>query len=439
AACIAIFSWIDLRIYKFSWLEGNFLPFIGHVSYFGCVMALHLPLAVYLCARAKSPAVRMGWAAAGLCIGLGIWMAGSRASLLAVGGAGLLIAVLCVRAGHGRQVFVAASFCLAAIIIGGTVNPPMARKIATLDRFAMLVAHPTAEALDAMSSGRVSRYRNTLAMIADRPWIGWGIGRFRYVYPEYSQHTRPDDTFPEHAWFMHPHNECLHQAAEVGLVGLGIVLAMWGIVGWRLLRSWQIMAGDPRRPLTLLALAGLTIAWCDWQFSTTFTTPTVRLIVAWYGGLAWWGIAPVLRPYLRVGTRRMAAILTGAAVLAGLLCVGYAAGLFVQSAVWAGRPWALRHDGLRLSRWLAPATFESRYLEVAAALHRGGAPGGLRAAIDRLYEHYPDVPSVLYLRAQAMVRLGNLPEAKGLLAHALRNCPTFGGASELLTKIEKNE
>jgi len=69
---------------------------------------------------------------------------------------------------------------------------------------------------------RIAAYRNSLNMIRAHPVIGVGTGAFMKSYKYYKE-------FPEYRGVITPgemkaHNNFLHMAAEVGLLGLGIFL-----------------------------------------------------------------------------------------------------------------------------------------------------------------------------------------------------------------------
>jgi putative inorganic carbon (HCO3(-)) transporter len=66
---------------------------------------------------------------------------------------------------------------------------------------------------------RVDLWRDTLLMIEDRPWTGFGPGSYRWVYAQYNEYMR---SFLN---WEYAHNEILHTVAEYGLVGLASIAA----------------------------------------------------------------------------------------------------------------------------------------------------------------------------------------------------------------------
>lgn len=103
-------------------------------------------------------------------------------------------------------------------------------------------------------SYRLQVWQICLAMIADKPWLGWGYGLFSAEFIHYAHRILP--ATQESFQMAHPHNELLFWGVEGGLVGLAAVgLIVVGVIrlyvrrtrfrhGWlgRLSRSpWLLM------------------------------------------------------------------------------------------------------------------------------------------------------------------------------------------------------
>jgi O-antigen ligase len=71
---------------------------------------------------------------------------------------------------------------------------------------------------------RLSLYRSTLRMIADRPWFGTGLGTFASAFPAY----RSDD-ISTYFVYDRAHSTLLELAAEAGLPLASIVVISWMI------------------------------------------------------------------------------------------------------------------------------------------------------------------------------------------------------------------
>ncbi|CAI2142648.1 Lipid A core - O-antigen ligase and related enzymes [Serratia fonticola] len=78
-------------------------------------------------------------------------------------------------------------------------------------------------------SYRLQVWRICLAMITDRPWLGWGYGQFSTEFSHYAHRLLPDTL--ESFQMAHPHNELLFWGVEDGLVGLAAVgLIVVGVI-----------------------------------------------------------------------------------------------------------------------------------------------------------------------------------------------------------------
>ncbi|WP_429619449.1 Wzy polymerase domain-containing protein [Serratia sp. 2723] len=104
---------------------------------------------------------------------------------------------------------------------------------------------------------RWTMLRDTLAMIVEKPFLGWGYGGFEYSF----QHFRINQTPPTLVTEItrHPHNEILLWVAEGGVVGLvGVVLIL--AAGLRVIH--QAIHYDRLAFATGRRMAGLPTALC---------------------------------------------------------------------------------------------------------------------------------------------------------------------------------
>ena len=97
--------------------------------------------------------------------------------------------------------------------------------------FATTVARDSAELTN--PGGRIPIYQHSLAMMLQKPWLGWGYGSFEYNYlHSYALAMKEGQAIlgsPEN--LDHPHNELLLWVIEGGIVPLmGIALMAWGVL-----------------------------------------------------------------------------------------------------------------------------------------------------------------------------------------------------------------
>lgn len=148
-----------------------------------------------------------------------MFMTGSRAgsviSLMAISGA---VATLCrQQLGFRGLVLVFPAIAIAAVL-------------AIFEIFGSLVTQRfNSEGL--FDSGRWNVYLSTIDMIKDHPWLGTGLGTFRWAFPAY----RSGETSIIGIWEQ-AHSSPLELAAEMGILFGVFVSAAWGLaftVLWR--------------------------------------------------------------------------------------------------------------------------------------------------------------------------------------------------------------
>jgi len=72
-----------------------------------------------------------------------------------------------------------------------------------------------------LNPDRISMYRNTLNMIRHHPLLGVGVNTFSQNYLTYKL---PEPPGAETASHIYAHNNFLHLAADIGLLGLGVFI-----------------------------------------------------------------------------------------------------------------------------------------------------------------------------------------------------------------------
>jgi len=164
--------------------------------------------------------------------------AGSVLSLLAIAGA--LATSLRRRLQQRGLIWIAPA--LAIIAVGGiiAVFAPL-----TSQRFAIQ---------GFFDAGRAHAYVSTLQMIGDHPWLGSGLGTFRWNFPAY----RSGD-IPSYGIWEQAHNTTLEIAAEMGLPFTLLLIAGWGFVLALLARGMLRRKRDQALPTTAFWIGVLVV------------------------------------------------------------------------------------------------------------------------------------------------------------------------------------
>jgi len=226
---------------------------------------------------------------------------------------------------------------------------------------------------------RIPIFRDTLAMIGDAPWTGFGAGQFAYVFPQY----RAGSAVANDKDCLHPESDWLWVASETGVPAtlfLGLLVVVAALSSLRGIRKGS------DRALRAACLAGALLV----PAHGLFDIPAHRITLAWTGcflfamSLQPVAVAPSAARWRRLGGRALATCLIS---LSALLTWSH----------WLGGP-------------QAAITAADRAIVGAAKLHREDMVL-TKAAEDRGEEHQPD-PSE-----------DKLEQALAILDHASRTVP----------------
>ncbi|MBI2343511.1 MAG: O-antigen ligase family protein [Deltaproteobacteria bacterium] len=309
-----------------------------------------------------------------------------------------------------------------------------------IERYRALLTLPPIKQSDRWKIARTS-----IRLIQDRPFSGWGLGSYRFVFPEYAYAQDKTSMATASDWLMHPHNELLHQAAELGLLGLGACIGLCGLLygyGIARLKTTQDRA---ERQVLLLALAGLTVSLTSWQFSTNFLFPLSRLVTACYVGMLWRAIAPSLGSLVvfekalgRLRGRSLRRVMVFGITLAALVLASEHVSLYCSRQSARAAHSVERRDWARWAHRLAPGAFTALFPYAVLSLGEGSL-NTARPLVEALHRTYPYVPAALMALAELHLREGNLPAAKKALRHAVANDPHFLAAQTLLQTVVTTE
>jgi tetratricopeptide (TPR) repeat protein len=102
--------------------------------------------------------------------------------------------------------------------------------------------------LEAVSTeGRVANWRDALAAAPDFWLLGSGLGTYRFVYGRHQERLADK-------WFYHAENQYLEALINGGVLGLGLLLALFGLVAWAV---WRLLRADERSRTRAFAVAGV--------------------------------------------------------------------------------------------------------------------------------------------------------------------------------------
>ncbi len=168
------------------------------------------------------------------------------------------------RRDHTSPVLPIAGAVLAMVLAGGAVWLIAGEMITA--RFHLTQQQVATMRAAGTIGSRVNLYRDTWHMAKDRPWFGWGMASYEYVFTLYnSQQPNPADHLP--IFYSQAHNDWLQSLAEHGVIGT-VLLGLCGLVPLAGLRRPQLTS-----PIFQYLIAGCSIilfyAWMEFPFGNT--------------------------------------------------------------------------------------------------------------------------------------------------------------------------
>jgi len=197
---------------------------------YGAFLNLALPLALCLLVFAKNWRIRWLAGGAAAIIGLAAYFARSRGALLGLAVAVIVVALIRLRVDRIAAIAAGALALLSGIAWYAHLLPQSIQA-----RVGGLVAIDTASlcrpyvAADFSTLIRLAQWAAGINMFLAHPVLGVGAGNYSEVYPQYSVVCWPDS-------LGHAHNYYINAAAETGVIGLVVFLALtvaMVFVGWR--------------------------------------------------------------------------------------------------------------------------------------------------------------------------------------------------------------
>jgi O-antigen ligase len=224
-------------------------PYVNHNHYAG-LMEMLMPFPLVLAATRFTNGNRK-IAAAGIAalMAASIFLSGSRGGMAAFVAQMVMLGVLLVRKreGNWKQPLMLGAFLAVVIVflvwMGGN---ELTRRLISIH----------SEAREEINGGvRLSIDRDCLRMLIKRPFLGWGLGAFPIVYPQFR-------SFYTTFFVNQAHNDYLQLLVETGLAGFSI--AVWFLVlvfrqAANKLNNWTETASGAMTVAALLGCMGILV------------------------------------------------------------------------------------------------------------------------------------------------------------------------------------
>ncbi len=226
---------------------------LGNAMFLGGYAILVLPLAICWTVSARGPMAALAMTSAVL-LGVALLTAQARAAWIGAAAATAIAVVLMRWPAPARRR--AAALVIVMVVVGTAIvttrpSPRLARRVSA-----------TFDVRDPSLNQRLYVWKHTAPLILSRPLLGWGFGTLLGRFP--------DAGSPE--WQSHfglsvvgidtPHNEILHVAFSVGLIGLGAYLWVWIVMVRSLLAAAR--ASDAAARVVAIGLLAAMAGYAMW-------------------------------------------------------------------------------------------------------------------------------------------------------------------------------
>jgi O-antigen ligase len=220
------------------WIYG---PYVNHNHYAGLMeMLIPIPLVLALTKLASSKTRAAAAAVAAVMVGT-IFLSGSRGGMLAIVAELVILAILLIKQKQGLGTAIGVGVFV--VIVAGLLT-----WVGGAELFKRTLGSTHTEIT---SDIRHNINRDGLKMFLQRPVLGWGLGAFPVVYPQFR-------TFYTNFFVNEAHNDYLQQLVETGLLGFGTMLWFLITIYKRAIKKMAHWTSDLSGAVTLASVLGLS-------------------------------------------------------------------------------------------------------------------------------------------------------------------------------------
>jgi O-antigen ligase len=224
------------------WIYG---PYVNHNHYAGLMeMLVPIPLVLSLTHLASSRTRALAATAAAVMVGT-IFLSGSRGGMIAIVAELVILAALLFKQKRGLHTRTAIGIGVFMLVVVGFLTwlggSELARRIGTVGMSHAEITNDIRIAID----------RDGFQMFLRKPILGWGLGSFPVVYPQFR-------TFYTNFFINQAHNDYLQLLVETGLLGFGSMLWFLLTIYTRAVKKIANWTGEISAATTLACVLGLS-------------------------------------------------------------------------------------------------------------------------------------------------------------------------------------
>ena len=227
------------------WIYG---PYVNHNHYAGLMeMLVPIPLVISLSRLAHEKTRIAAGVAAAIMAGT-IFLSGSRGGMLAVFAELAIFGVILFR--QKRSVRIALGLVAFAVVLVSLLVWLGGKELTTR------VGSISQEARGEMSGGmRLFIYKDGIRMFGHHPVLGWGLGTFPVVYPQFR-------SFYTNFFVNEAHNDYVQLLAEMGVLGFGTMVWFLTVMyrqAWRKIAKWPTEVSGATTLACTLGVVGILL------------------------------------------------------------------------------------------------------------------------------------------------------------------------------------
>jgi len=223
------------------WIYG---PYVNHNHYAGLMeMLTPIPLVIALTDVAKGPRRALA-AVTSAIMASTIFLSGSRGGMLAFIVQMAILSAILIRRRSSRKlaltlgIFFAVTGGLLAWLGGGE----LVSRMASIDNQARV---------EVSGRTRMDINRDGFKMVGLKPILGWGLGVFPTVYPQYR-------SFYTNLFVNEAHDDYLQLLVEMGILGFAVMLWFLVVSYWQAAKKLRNWTKDPNGAVALAAVLGVS-------------------------------------------------------------------------------------------------------------------------------------------------------------------------------------
>jgi O-antigen ligase len=226
------------------WIYG---PYVNHNHYAGLMeMLVPIPLVLSLTHLASPRTRAVAATVAAIMVGT-IFLSGSRGGMLAIIAEFIILAALLVKQKRSLRTAIGVGVFLAVVVglltwVGGG---ELSKRIATVSSSHSEISTDVRTNID----------RDGVKMFLKKPVLGWGLGTFPVVYPQFR-------TFYTNFFVNQAHNDYLQLLVEMGLLGFATMLWFLFTLYTRAIKkigNWTAEIGGAVALACVLGLSGILV------------------------------------------------------------------------------------------------------------------------------------------------------------------------------------